>query len=172
MVSIQEHINKLQEYIEDPVQGLPEEIFEFVSSITPMVNVDLLIFDKEKGVLLSWRDDEYCGRGWHIPGGIVRYKESMSHRIQEVAKKELGVTVRFDPLPIDTNEITMPQSIRGHFISFLYQCYLPEDYTIDKQVTLEKMPGYLKWHKHLPINLVRGQKQVYSKYFNMSSLKL
>jgi colanic acid biosynthesis protein WcaH len=31
--------------------------------------------------LLTWRDDESFGAGWHVPGGIIRYKETAADRI-------------------------------------------------------------------------------------------
>lgn len=45
-----------------PEQGLPEELFPFVSQITPLVNVDLLIRDPQCGVLLTWREAS-CATG-------------------------------------------------------------------------------------------------------------
>ena len=59
--------------------------FLLVSQLTPLVNVELLIDDKEKGSLLTWRHDEFYGPGWHLPGGIVRFKELASTRIKKVA---------------------------------------------------------------------------------------
>lgn len=39
-------IAPLEAAIGDPCQGLPEEVFLFVSRVTPMINVDLLIQDE------------------------------------------------------------------------------------------------------------------------------
>ena len=61
---------------EQPETGLPEEIFMGVSKMTPITNVDLLIKDSKNRCLLAWRDDEYAGTGWHIPGGVIRYMPS------------------------------------------------------------------------------------------------
>ena len=36
-------VARLENSIPDPHQGLPEEVFLFLSRITPLVNVDLLI---------------------------------------------------------------------------------------------------------------------------------
>ena len=49
--------------------GLPHDLFVFVSRLTPLVNVDLLIQDPHHGTLLTWRHDETYGPGWHVPGG-------------------------------------------------------------------------------------------------------
>jgi colanic acid biosynthesis protein WcaH len=75
--------------------------------------------------LLTWRDDEYYGPGWHVPGGIVRFKETFATRIAKVAADELGCAVAFDPQPLAVNELFRAQGdVRGHFISFLHDCYL------------------------------------------------
>src|SRR5947209_6885664 len=110
-------ISVLESAIGDPRRGLPLEIFELVSRIAPLVNVDLLIQDAGR-TLLTWRDDEHFGAGWHVPGGIIRYKERADHRIRECARLELGAEVMFDPEPILVSEfIREEQNTRGHFIS-------------------------------------------------------
>ena len=65
--------------------GLPQEIFYFVSRTTPMVNVDLLIKDERKRTLLAWRNDALAGEGWHLPGGIIRFKEKIEERLPEIS---------------------------------------------------------------------------------------
>ena len=67
-------IAALEAEIGDPRHGLPEEVFRLVSRLTALINVDLLIQDEGRRTLLTWRDDEFYGAGWHIPGGIIRYK--------------------------------------------------------------------------------------------------
>ena len=164
-------IAQLKTRIADPRKGLQEEIFEFVSSVMPMVNVDLVVFDSRNRVLLSWRDDEHCGAGWHVPGGIVRFKETREERIAKTALREFGCEVSFAPSPFAVNEIIMPQEIRGHFISFSYRCRLPADYAIpehlrwDGEQTKGNAVGRLKWHSHSPEQWVRGQRQLYDSLF-------
>ena len=155
-----EHLNK---QIPNPSKGLPEEIFLFVSRLTPLVNVDLLIKDEKDRILLSWRDYKYDGTGWHVPGGIVRYKEKLETRIQKVAEKEIGAKVEFDPVPIAINQIICNHNTRGHFISLLYKCFLSGKF-IPKNVGLKKSDnGYLVWHDFDPINLIKFH-EIYRKY--------
>ena len=142
--------------LENAEKGLPDEVFSFVASVTPMVNVDLLIQDAQERILLAWRDDGK-NYGWHIPGGIVRFKETFSSRLHKTAIRELKSDVTFDETPIKITEIFMPYQRRGHFISFLYKCYLPQDYAIDNSGKKTNEDGYLKWHEVLP-ELVDGQK--------------
>lgn len=154
------NITKLQSEIptalENAEKGLPDEVFSFVASITPMVNVDLLIKDDSGRILLAWRDD---GKnfGWHIPGGIIRFKETFAERLHKTALKELNADITFDETPIRITEIFMPYQRRGHFISFLYRCYLPNNYVIDNGVKNANEDGYLMWHT-VPPKLIDGQK--------------
>ena len=88
-----------------------------------MANVDLLIKNKKKQTLLIWRDDKYYGPGWHIPGGIIRFKETFSSRIHKVAESELGMSVSHTKDPITIKELfAKNRDVRGHFITFLYEC--------------------------------------------------
>ncbi|MGE5499279.1 MAG: NUDIX domain-containing protein [Syntrophothermus sp.] len=142
---------------------MPEEVFLFVSRLTPMVNVDLLIRDEKERVLLAWRDDEFCGRGWHIPGGIVRFKEKLTSRIQKVALSEVGVEVQYNPDPVAINEIVIERKNRGHFISFLYNCFLSGSFVPDNKMLCPEENGYLQWHDSCPENLLKVQ-DIYRKY--------
>ena len=56
-------IDKLELNIQDPKVGLPDEIFYMVSRLTPLVNVDLIIYSSENEILFTWRDDQYAGKG-------------------------------------------------------------------------------------------------------------
>lgn len=157
-------IRELEELLPHPESGIGSQMFEYLSKITPIVNVDLLIKNKEGSVLLSWRQDE-CGTGWHIPGGIIRYKETAKERIRKVMKEEIGVSLGYQEKPLAIEEIIMDQETRGHFISLLYQCYIKEASPRVKETPPFK-PGDLKWHKSFPENMVKGQREVYRKYFN------
>lgn len=157
IVRIEEAINLLESLIQDPSEGLAHEIFLFVSRITPLINVDLLIKNKQNHTLLTWRDDGYYPAGWHIPGGIVRYKEAISDRLNAVAMGELGVKVRlkkFPPLAI--KEVVHPvRKNRGHFISLLYECTLTG--SLDENLRFKKgspKPGEWAWHSKCPKSLI------------------
>ena len=62
-MNVTEVLEYLDYVIRDPSQGLPEEIFQFVSSIVPMINVDLLIKNEKGQTLLIWREDEFFPPG-------------------------------------------------------------------------------------------------------------
>lgn len=161
-------IKDIYEQIEEPNKGLPYEVFRFVSAITPMVNVDLLIIDDKNRILLAMRDDEFSGKVWHIPGGIIRFRETMEDRIQKTAQAEIGIKVLCDMSPIAVNEIFSSHEERGHFISFLFLCQLPNGFYIENQEVGKYDHGYLKWFAHCPDNFIECQRKAYIKYFKRS----
>jgi len=162
-MNINDAIAVLDNAVLDPTQGLPTEVFQFISRLTPLVNVDLLIKDQQNRTLLSWRDDEYAGKGWHIPGGIVRYKESFTDRINKTAEEEIGSPIKFNPTPIAFNEIESKNTTRGHFISFLFNCYLEANSTPLNPSLSSSDPGYLAWHTTCPPNLIKSH-MIYTNY--------
>lgn len=168
--SIKELITQLREQMSrlgiSAYTGLGTELFHFVSSLTPIVNVDLLVYNSKGQYLLAKRDDPHCGKGWHVPGGCVRFKETFDTRIREVAKKELNLTeFTYDKEPIKVFEIMWDKDQRNlendderaHFITIVYKCYAPDSFTIDNQGKSETDAGYLRWFDKLPDDLLKIQ---------------
>lgn len=162
-MNINEAIKFLEKQIPNPSSGLPEDVFLFISRLTPMVNVDLLIKDENGRTLLSWKEDSFYGPSWHIPEGIIRFKEKLETRIKKVAETEIGTAVEVEPVPIAINQIICDHDTRGHFISMLYKCFLSSKYVPENKGLTEKDNGYLKWHDSCPENLVNVH-EMYRKY--------
>jgi colanic acid biosynthesis protein WcaH len=162
-VNITEAIEILEKQIKNPLVGLPDEIFYFISKLTPMVNVDLLIKDEKGRTLLAWRDDQFSKQGWHLPGGIIRFKETVETRVKKVAETEIGAEVNFDSIPIAFNEIICDHDVRGHFLSFLYKCSLNNSFIPLNKGLSKNDPGYLMWHEVCPTNLIKVH-EIYRKY--------
>lgn len=149
-----------QERIEQE-KGIGKELFLFASTLMPVINVDLLVLDWKKRVLLSWRDDPYSGTGWHVPGTCIRFRESLDESVKRCAKEELGTEVRFVPEPVKVYEFRLntPRQIadqreRGHFITLVYRCEVPGGYRIENGGKNETEPGYLRWFDMLPNDLL------------------
>ncbi len=158
-------IARIRTYIEDPTQGLPEEIFLFATEITPMTNVDLLVRDENGRILLAWRNDQWYGNGWHVPGGIIRVKESFDERIQKCAQDELHTMVQYQKEPLEMFQIIEKEfHTRCHFYSFVFDCKVPDDYMIENGNLKKDDTGYLKWHERFPENMLRCH-NIYKKYF-------
>ena len=163
-MNIKEALAFLDQEVPNPSRGLPDDIFYYISRTTPLVNVDLLIRDECGRTLLAWRDDPHCGTGWHIPGGIVRFKETLEDRLKKVAEKEIGAAVAFEKVPLAVNQcIHAGREIRGHFISLLYRGSLPGDFVPENTGLSRGDAGYLQWHDVCPGNLLKCQ-DMYRKY--------
>jgi colanic acid biosynthesis protein WcaH len=160
--------SQLLHLIPDASIGLGDEIFLSISRLTPIVNVDLLIqrsFNGKKYTLLTWRSDNFY-LGWHLPGGILRFKERISTRIGKVAESELESKVTKAQGPIAINEIiSSERDARGHFISLLYSVDLVS-YPDFREGIYEESPvaGAVNWFQGPPLNLLK-QHDIYVRYF-------
>jgi len=154
----------LEAAIGPPEKGLPEDVFLFVSRVTPLVNVDLLVKDERGRTLLTWRDDELFGAGWHLPGGIIRYKESAFERIRACAREELGADINCDREPLLVVESIGSHETRGHHISLLYRCRLAGDPDPAREARSDRpASGEWRWHDRCPPDLLEAQR-VYARF--------
>jgi colanic acid biosynthesis protein WcaH len=171
MKQLTEQLADLLSFIGNPREGLPQEIFYFISQLTPMVNVDLLIKNNSGQTLLTWREDGFYGPGWHIPGGIIRFKETAEARIHKVANSELGITVCAESVPVIVSEIMAKhRDVRGHFISMLYRCALTKQPSPDLMACSGSLAksGQWMWHDGCPDNLIE-QHEIYRKFIEGST---
>jgi ADP-ribose pyrophosphatase YjhB (NUDIX family) len=162
---IQKLVKEIELHARNPQEGLPDDLFYLVGRLTPFVNVDLLIKHPIYGVLLSWRDDVHLGKGWHFPGGIVRFRENFEHRIYQVALKELGARVLNTAGPVAVNQIISHDKIeRSHFISLLFSCVVDEKF-IQEIIEGDQIEGNkIKFFKIKPVNLI-SEHEIYTQYF-------
>ena len=164
-------IEKIESHIENSSKGLPEDIFYFVGRLTPYINVDLLVKNDLGQTLLSWRDETLFNNkissGWHIPGGIIRLRETIAERLHQVALNEMGgKLIYFSEKPLEVKQvIDYHAKDRSHFISLLYKCKLEENYKIDNKNLNVGDPGFLEWHSTMPDNLLSNH-LIYKDYFS------
>ena len=129
---------------------LPWPLFRFITEVTATPNVDLLVRDPAKGVLLSWRDDPF-GTGWHVPGSIIRHREEVAHRIAACAADEFGCAVDAAERPVALIQIF---DDRGHSVSL---CFLASLRGSPGKRVLHgdepPAPGDLRWFTTAPANL-------------------
>lgn len=156
----------LRQQIQAPENGLEEDVFLFVSELTPLVNVDLLVRDDIGRILLAWRNDPWWGSGWHVPGGVLRLHETFLERIEKTAEAELHTSVVATDAPLEIRPIIAKEfKQRSHHITFVYACSVPKDYRIDNGALGEKDTGYLAWHEKCPNQILKCH-EFYRKYFN------
>lgn len=120
LMKVDEAIEVLSAAVVDPPIGLPEEVFLFISRLTPMINVDLLIQDERKRTLLTWRDDERLGPGWHVPGGIIRFKEEIQLRVKAVPKMNWERRWNSNPRPSPSIRSSCRSRCKEHTSFYCY----------------------------------------------------
>lgn len=161
----------------DPRKGLPEELFLLASCITPIPNVDLMVFDNENRILLSWRDDIFFGQGWHIVGGCIRMHETMEERVKKCALQELGsnaLLIKHEPLAIrdsvskESKALYGREFVRSHNLSVLFKCLAQPEFDIIKmnEGKYENSKGYLKWFGEKPMNILPALEETYGDILN------
>lgn len=168
MDPLSEAIAEIRSSVPDARKGLPQDVFFMVSRLTPMCNVDLLIRNQLGECLLTWRADNFYGPGWHIPGGIIRFKERWEDRIKAVAAGELGTTVDFDPVPINVLQaVNTERDTRGHFISLLFNCTLTGPLCPDREFKSGKpLNGEWAWHKGCPEDILPIHGKLYGPFLD------
>ena len=154
MTTLRPELEAVEAAIGDPSLGIPEDVLRFISRLVPQVNVDLLIRDERGRTLLTWRDDDLFGPGWHLPGSLIRYKESAAARVRACAVDELGADVSADAAPMFVNEAISPQQTRGHHVSLLYRCRLLSDPDPAREAGSVPRPGDWRWHHGAPTDLI------------------
>ena len=111
------------EGILDKISGskaeLPPALFRFATDIVATSNVDLLVQDDEKRVLLAWREDAF-GTGWHVPGSIIRHREEIAPESKNLLRKSSDVIWKS---PSDGLRCQIFDD-RGHSVSFCYTATL------------------------------------------------
>tara|TARA_Y100000310_G_scaffold331174_1_gene404265 strand:- start:686 stop:1153 length:468 start_codon:yes stop_codon:yes gene_type:complete len=142
---------KLVKKIKKP--ELQQEVFDSLVEVVPFAACEMVIVNKQNEILLTWREDGIW-KGWHFPGGLLRFGDSFEHRLKQVARIELGTKLKSHKflLPINYKGIG-----RGHAVSFLFVCQLtgqpkdgkffkamPKDIIPDHKLTWKKVRGVLR----------------------------
>lgn len=154
-------LGKVREFFDeiDAKNGIGEELYLAISQLTPSVNVDLIIKSPDlKSTLLTWRHDEFYGPGWHVPGGVIRFKEKMLDRVHKVADGELGCKVKVNSEPIGYHEMfNHTRDVRGHFVCFVFQVELYDSPSLAKFAGENPENGQCRWFSSCPDNLIPNQ---------------
>lgn len=153
-MTTQRELEIVERSVGDPSKGIPEDVLLFVSRMVPLVNVDLLIRDDQGRTLLTWRDDALFGPGWHLPGSLIRHKETIAARVHACALDELGADVVHDEAPLLVYEMFSEQRTRGHHIALLYRCRLLAPPDPAREAGSPPRSGDWRWHENRPADLI------------------
>lgn len=76
------------------VPNMPKPIWKTLHRLIPWPAVEVLITQNGKDFLLTYRKDENWDN-WHIPGGFMFPCEQVEEACRRVAKRELGIDIKF-----------------------------------------------------------------------------
>ena len=138
---------KLSKKVKNPKQGLPQGVFDAISQLVPFPACEIVVFNSKGEMLLTWRQDQWWN-GWHIPGGLMRFKETFQERLNNTAKKELGAGIKSFKFLFVENYYT---ELRGHSVSCVFLC------------KLTRPPKQGKFFKTMPKDLIKQHKIVWKK---------
>lgn len=138
---------KLLGKLKHPERGLPQEVFDALVRVVPFIACELVVISPRKELLLVWRDDQYW-KGWHFPGGLLRYRECWEERIQKIARLELGVRIKRWKFLFAVNH---PHTVRGHGVSLVWLCRAAQ------------LPKAGKFFTRMPANIIPAHRQMWKK---------
>jgi colanic acid biosynthesis protein WcaH len=70
--------------------------FKKIIENTPLVSIDLVVYNQKGEVLLGKRNNRPAQGCWFVPGGRILKDESMSAAFKRLTLNELGVVFNFD----------------------------------------------------------------------------
>ena len=107
------------------------------------------------------------GWRWHLPGGIIRFREQMIRRVEKVATSECCIIPKNITGPIEYFEsIDILQKERSHFITFIFSCQVDiqkTELTFGKDWLTNLEKG--KFFKFFPEEMIPLHHK-YKKFFN------
>lgn len=137
----------LLEKIKNPRVGFSQEVFDALVKVVTFPSCELIIMNEKRELLLTWRHDKWW-RGWHFPGGLMRYRQTFDQCLSSTAMRELGVKIISKKFLFPINYSRGP---RGHAISLIY---------------LVEIRGKLKdgkFFKTMPKNIVLLHRPIWKK---------
>jgi len=127
---------------------LEKDRFLQVIDATPLVSIDLLVFNERNEVLLGRRTNKPAQGFWFVPGGRILKNERVEEALQRISSHELGVSPSTSEL-VGVYDHIYPDNFAGaagintHYVVLAFKFSLPAG------VRLAPDPQHsdLKWWK-------------------------
>lgn len=147
---------KISGRIKNPKKGLPQGLFEVLCKLVVFPATEVVVINDKQEILLTWRDDKWW-KGWHIPGGLIRFGESFEQRLKQVVKNELKTELKSFKFLFAENYALEK---RGHTIGNFFLCELkgkpkvgqffknpPKDMILQHRKVWRKLKSAIKAYK-------------------------
>ncbi len=79
--------------ISKPEHPLSKEEFDSIYAKVPRLTVEIIVKNSIGEIYLTKRAIQPCIGQWHLPGGTVRFGESLTDAVKRIALRELGIKV-------------------------------------------------------------------------------
>ena len=145
----------------DKSRRLTDEEYKFIFSRVPRLCLDFIII-KDNKIILSKRDIEPYKGFWHLPGGMVRYKESFDDAAERILQDELGVSstnkelIGFIEFPEEVNE----NGLHVHSVSIVFKTKLDEG-----KIRGSKQAGEVDFFESLPEGVIPAQNKFLEEHW-------
>jgi colanic acid biosynthesis protein WcaH len=77
-------------------EKVPADLFMQIVRFTPLVSIDLLIYNEKDEVLLGWRTNQPARDWWFVPGGRIYKDESVRDAFSRIMEAETGQELGID----------------------------------------------------------------------------
>lgn len=124
---------------------LSEDEFWAIYRKVPRLTVEIVVLADNGSVLLTKRAIDPCRGLWHLPGGTVRFGESLADAVTRIADNELGLTLHASRL---LGHIEYPSHYRNgldHPVGIAFEAVGRID-----DVTLNAAASEYGWFRELP----------------------
>lgn len=120
---------------------LSDSAYDYVYSRAPRLCVDLFVINEDNSILLSRRDAEPYKGFWHLPGGRVRFRETIGEAVNRIGKEELGIEISGPVKGIGICEFLMEiqNNQNRHSISLVHLVPIS---SIDKKTPIPEGDGF------------------------------
>lgn len=130
----------------------------------PRLCVDIII-KTPKGVVLAKRDIGPCKGMWNLPGGGLKFGESLKHAAKRFGREEAGLRIKTEKF-IGVFEYSRKSTGFGHAISILYLAK-----GLGGKLRGNKYGKDVRYFKKIPKNIVADQRKILKKYKILSVIK-
>lgn len=119
---------------------LPIELFLQTINATPLVAIDLIVWNDEGSYLLGHRINRPAQGFWFVPGGRIRKNESLDDAFRRIARDELGIPdmERVDADLVGVYEHMYEDNVSGE--AGISTHYIVLGYKLHCAVNLETLP--------------------------------
>lgn len=135
---------------------LSDEDYDFIYSQSPRVCVDMVIKSANGEILLTKRSIEPYRNYWHLPGGRIRFRETVQDAIKRIIKGELGIDFNGTIKQLGFCEF-LEEEQKGqprHSISLVHEIILSDR----TEIHLDETSQDVKSFNELPSLMIPSQK--------------